>query len=307
MASQFPPIVFFGSDNFSLPLLAALQAAGWEIQAVITKPDSRAGRGRQLTAPPTKVWAAERGISVLQPDKLSEAEPKLNHFGVQMGVVASYGKIIPDKVLDLFPLGLINVHPSLLPKYRGPSPIEAAILNGDTETGVSMMRLTPQMDAGPVFAQETMKLNGTETQPQLYDQLAAAGARLLTANLPAITTGELQPTPQDEQKVTVTRLIEKADGQIDWTKPAAQIERQIRAYLTWPGSRTSLFGREVLLTLAHTLPGHDPQLAPGTAEQAAGLIIVQTGNGTLCVDRLKPAGSREMTARQFLAGLRPTR
>lgn len=303
-ASLRPPVVFFGSDNFSLPSLAALHRAGWEIKAVVTKPDSPAGRGRRLTPPHAKVWAQEHGIAILQPEKLTEITDELNSFGVQLGAVASYGKLIPDKILDIFPLGLINVHPSLLPKYRGPAPIEAAILNGDAETGVSIMRVTHEMDAGPVYAQETVPLTGRETQPELYDQLAKIGAELLEEALPGIAAGHLEARPQNDKLAVTTSLIQKADGQIDWAQPAGQIERQIRAYLSWPGSRTELFGREILLTGAHAVPSDNPELEPGAAERVDGAIRVQTGSGTLCLDRLKPAGGREMNAKEFLSGIR---
>jgi methionyl-tRNA formyltransferase len=297
MANPVKPLIFFGSDDFSLAALEALYQAGWPIEAVVTKPDSTAGRGRKLTSPVTKVWAEEHSIPVLQPEKLSDAEPKLNNFRVQLGVVASYGKIIPDSVFDLFPLGLINVHPSLLPKYRGPSPIEAAILNGDSQSGVSIMLLNPEMDAGPIFAQINLPLSGKETQPELYDQLGKRGAELLIDVLPAIVSEELKPQPQDENLVSFTKLIQKSDGQIDWSQPAEQIEREIRAYLGWPGSRTQLFEKDVTITAAH-VESENEVCPPGKC------LHMSTGQGCLVIDKLKPAGGREMTAAEFLAGIR---
>jgi methionyl-tRNA formyltransferase len=297
MASPLSPLVFFGSDDFSLASLEALHLAEWPIKAVVTKPDSPSGRGRKLTAPVTKVWAEEHGIPVLQPEKLSDAEPKLNNFGVQFGVVASYGKIIPDQILNLFPLGLINVHPSLLPSYRGPAPIEAAILNGDSQTGVSIMLLTTKMDAGPIYAQETRALSGTETQSELYDELGKRGAGLLVKVLPKIVSGALKAQAQDESQANITKLIQKSDGLIDWSLPAVEIEQQIRAFLTWPGSRTTLFGKDVTITAAH-VESESEDCPPGKC------LHISTGKGCLVIDKLKPAGGREISAAEFLAGIR---
>jgi methionyl-tRNA formyltransferase len=293
----YPPIIFFGSDNFSLPSLQALHETGWQIKAVITKPDSPSGRGRQLTSPPTKTWAEQHDIPVLQPENLRDTEPKLSQYSVQLGVVASYGKIIPDSVLGLFSLGLVNVHPSHLPKYRGASPIEAAILNGDATTGVTLIKLTSEMDAGPRYVYASgggspRLLN----QSELYDNLAKLGAEELVHHLPYISAGRLLPKPQ-RGNPTYTHLISKSDGQIDWSRPAEQIERQIRAYLTWPGSRTNLFGKDVIITVAHVE-------VEGEACPPGKCLHISTGQGCLVIDKLKPAGGREMTAAEFLAGIR---
>ena len=293
MLNDMKPLVFFGSDNFSLPILKALVESGWPIKAVVTKTDKPSGRGQRLSSPPVKALADERDIPVLQPIKLGEAVTELSNYGVQYGVVASYGRIIPDSVLELFTGGLINVHPSLSPKYRGPAPIEAAILNGDSETGISIMRLATQMDAGPIYSQEVFKLTGRETRPQLYQVLAELSAKLLLEMLPSIVSGQLQPKPQDDTKATTVKLFKKEDGKINWTLPADQIDRQIRALLGWPGSQCNLLGTDVTITAAH-IPLKDEPLAKQLSHP--------TGSGLLIIDHLKPAGKREMTGSEFLAG-----
>ena len=280
------PLIFFGSDEFSLPVLRALVEAGWPVAAVVTKADRPAGRGRAVISPPIKQFADQNHIPVLQPEKLRDVNDELTTFGVQSGVVASFGKIIPDSTLEIFTGGLINIHPSLLPKYRGPSPIEAAILNGDKATGVTLMKLESQMDAGPIYVQERVPLKGSETQVTLYQQLAGIGAQLLLKHLPDTISGKLEPTAQDDAQATYVQLIKKEDGQVDWTKSAKDIEQQIRAYSIWPGSRTELFGREVIITAAHVAQPDEP---------TAKLLTHESADGTLVIDRLKPAGKREMT------------
>lgn len=299
-------LVFFGTDEFSLPCLQALISGGYQVLAIVTKPDSPKNRGLHLNSPPIKDMAVKSNIKVLQPDNLAEITPELKNFEAHAGILVSYGKLIPQSVIDIFPDGIINVHPSLLPIYRGPSPIESAILNGDKETGVSLMRLTAGMDEGPVYAQQAIKLDGTETKIQLYEKLSRIGADMLLQYLPDILSGALKPVSQNNQNATYSQLIKKADGIIDWHKPATTIIREIRAYAGWPQSRTTIMGKEVIITKAHSVPSKPESIKPGLIETLAdiGLLMIYASDGYICVDKLKPAGKSEMTATEFLRGLK---
>ena len=235
-------ILFFGTEDFSLTSLEALVEADFKIGAVITKSDTRRGRGGKQTPPKVKSFALEHNIPVLQPETTDELEKFIQSFSEPAGVLVSYGRIIPQSTIDLFTPGIINVHPSLLPKYRGPTPIESAIINGDNETGVSIMQLDKRMDAGPVYAQKVYPLQGNETKPQLYDTLATMGAELLINTLPSILSGDLQPVPQDENDASYCPWLTKENTLIDPTaKTAQEIERQIRAHLTFPKTRLPFY------------------------------------------------------------------
>lgn len=208
--------------------------------------------------------------------------------------------ILPPIVLDHFSSGLVNVHASLLPRWRGPSPIEAAILEGDTETGVTLMSLAPAMDSGPIYTQAHLPLSDAETKPELYKSLAELGSQVLTQALPDILEGELTPEPQDEAAVTYCPLIQKNDGLIDWQQPAEQIARQIRAYLGWPGSRTEINATTVTITTAHPI---NLSGAPGEfLVTETGELLVYCQTGALIIDRLIPAGKREMSGQDFARG-----
>ncbi len=293
-------VVFFGTDAFSVPSLVALISGGWQVAAVVTKPDSPTGRGRQVSEPAVKRLATAAGIPVLQPHNLEAAQTELAATGATAGVVVAYGKIIPAAILELFPKGLINVHASLLPRFRGASPIESAILANDDETGVTLMRIEPGLDTGPTYDSTKIQLDGTETRPQLYERLAETGADLLTTLLPAILSGQVVAIPQDVADATTTGRLRKSDGDIDWSKPADLLAREVRAYLGWPGSRTELAGTPVTITAAHTGTASGP---PGSAYTTpGGDLAAYAGTGSLIIDALKPAGKREMSGRDFLRG-----
>jgi len=296
-------LLFFGTDAFSAPALEGLIESGYDIVAVITKPDAATGRGRVITPPLVKTIAESRGIPVLQPTRLADIHHEIAALNPSAAVVVAYGKIIPSAIIDLFPKGLINVHASLLPKYRGSSPIEAAILNGDTETGVTIMRINEKMDAGDTYAESKIKLEGHETRLQLHQTLATLGALTLLETLPKILNGELKATPQNEEQATYIKMIHKTDGRIDWSQPALKIERQIRGYLGWPGSRASILGTDVTITAVAVIDQSQAAALPGQfAKDAHGDLIVTCGAGVLRIDRLKPDGKREMTGREFVAG-----
>lgn len=304
-------LVFFGNERLATgtttdtPVLKALIQAGYPIAAVVSnyKPtNSRKNRPLEI-----ETVAAQHHLPLLLPAKLSDIKHQLQAYGAQAGILVAYGKIIPESIISLFPRGIINIHPSLLPLHRGPVPVESVILNGETKTGVSLMQLAKQMDAGPIFAQSHLTLSGHETKQQLADTLLTLGKDMLLKHLPAILAGTLKPQAQDDTQATYDRLILKSDGQVDWSEPANTIERQIRAYLGWPGSRTTLNNAEAIITAVHLQPEPAttpiPSSLPGTAyKTTTSELAVITGRHNLIIDRLKPAGSRDMTARDFLAG-----
>lgn len=300
-------IVFFGTEDFSLAALQALVEGGFSVAAVVTKPDSPQGRGHKLTAPAVKTYALAHGITVLQPQKLTEITNYVTTLDNPAGVLVSYGKIIPQSIIDLFTPGIVNVHPSLLPIYRGPSPIETAILDGATQTGVSIMQLDAKMDAGPIYGQTTYNLQGGESLDFLYAELGFLGNKLLVELLPAIFDGSLQPTAQQSEKATYCSIIKKSDGIIDWHKSAEQLEREIRAYTGWPQSRTTLGGLEVIITDA-TVTGPFENTTPGKLsvifDTDVKTLFIGTAEGQLEITELKPLGKQKMPIQAFLAGYR---
>lgn len=321
------PIIFFGTEKFSLFGLQALIDADYPIAAVVTKPDMKKGRGKSLSAPDVKLLAEKHNIPVLQPTKLTEITEFITPLQPVVGVLVSFGRILPQSIIDLFEPGIINVHPSLLPIYRGPSPIETAILNNDAVTGVTIMQLSAQMDAGPLYAQETLDLDeyrdkaGADfTKETLYTSLGLLGAELLVKTLPGIVSGDLSPLSQDDTKATYCHLITKQDGAIDWHKPADQLEREIIAYAGWPGSRTTLETIDVTITEGYSVyPVEEESGDPGTLhantalnkeDPAYPLLYVTAGKDEhgkttyLKVARLKPAGKKELSDREFINGYR---
>lgn len=297
MTNTSKTIIFFGTDTFSGVSLQQLIDAGYPIGAVVTKPDSKKGRGRELQKPIVKQIAEAHDILVLQPTKVTEIISDIEAITATtgqspVGVLVSYGKIIPQQVIDLFTPGIINVHPSLLPLYRGPSPIESAILNGDDTTGVSIMQLSAAMDAGPVYSQTTAALSGTETLPELEKTLAEDGAKELIRILPDIINGSLVPTPQDDSKAVYCALLKKEDGVLDPSKIGAQqAERRIRAFLTFPKTRITIGSHSIIITKAHV---GDGTTSPLDIECADGEF--------LCIDELISPSGKTMTSNAFING-----
>jgi len=285
-------IVFFGTDDFSLIPLRDLIGAGFNIAAVVTKPDTKSGRGQKIISPAVKRLAVAKKIPVLQPNDLSEISNFISSLGDTIGVVVSYGKIIPVEIINLFKSGMVNIHPSLLPLYRGPSPIESVILNGDKYTGVTIIMLTPKMDAGPIYSQEEIRLSGRESKPELRDTLSKLGSELLIKLLPHIMNGDIKPSPQDETKATYSKILNKTDGNLDpKTTTAAQAERMIRAYLGFPKTKTTLFGHNTIITKAHV---------EKTSKSPVDIVF---GDGSvLSVDELIAPSGRKINGREFFNG-----
>lgn len=285
-------IIFFGTEDFSLTALTGLIEGGYDIAAVVTKPDSKRGRGQVLTAPSVKVLAQRHNIPVWQPVSLIDIADDVRALQPVTGVLVSYGKIVPQAIIDLFTPGIINVHPSLLPKYRGPSPIESAILNGDISTGVSIMQLSRAMDAGPVYAVKNHPLQGTETQAELYHTLAVIGTDLLLETLPAILDNSLTPTEQDDTKAIYCSLLSKSDALLDpATLSATDAERRVRAYLDYPKARIIHGDATLIITKAHVSPTKNTPLD------------VQFKDGAfLVIDELISPTGRRMDAGAYLRG-----
>ena len=301
-------LIFFGNERLATGVrttaatLESLVKAGYEIAAVVS--NFERGQSRSARALEIAEVAEAHHIPVLLPDKPTDILDQLRSFEATAAILVAYGRIVPQSIIDIFPRGIINIHPSLLPLHRGPIPIESVILDGSTETGVSLMSLTKAMDAGPVYGQSKVSLDGTETKQALADKLLDIGGSMLIELLAGILNGAIVAQPQDEAQATYDKLITKDAGLIDWQKSAQQLAREIRAYAEWPKSRTVLGGKEVIITQAHAHPNESASDEPGSSSvgKQSGTIMVNTGAGVLCVGRLKPAGKPEMSAAAFLAG-----
>jgi methionyl-tRNA formyltransferase len=297
-----------GTPQFAVYPLEALVAAGHEIVAVVTQPDRPAGRDRQLTPPPVKLAAERLGLPVLQPATLRDPAvvEQLVALRPDAGLVAAYGEILRKAVLAIPPLGYLNVHPSLLPLYRGPTPVAGAIMAGESSTGVSIMLLDPGMDSGPILGQAVVPLPPDARAGPLTDELFRLGARLLVELLPGYAAGEVAPQPQDHSQATVTRLLKKEDGMVRWELPALVIERMTRAYDPWPGAYSSWQGQALRLLAASVHPEWDGDDEPGTllGRGPAGAPLVATGSGALELLELQPAGKRAMAGAAWFQGLR---
>ena len=291
-----------GSPDFSLPSLRAL-AGTYDVVGVVTQPDRASGRGRELKAPPVKLLAQELGIPVMQPEKLRlpEAMENLRAWSPDLIVVAAFGQILKKDVLELPRFGCINVHASLLPRWRGAAPINAAILAGDEETGVTIMQMDVGLDTGPMLAKRTIRLTPTDTAGSVFDALSQLGANLLLSTLPEYLSGKLIPQPQPEEGMTYAPMLKKEEGKLDFTHDANELERRIRAFNPWPGAYMEFDG--VLLKI------HRAHVESGNAEAGKRLVVqnqpaVGAGGGLLILDEVQPAGKKSMSGKSFLSGAR---
>ncbi len=299
-------IIFLGSPAIAVIPLEALVRAGYQIVAVVTQPDRPAGRRNMLTPPPVKLAAERLGLPVFQPQTLRELAAVAHIAALQpdLGVVAAYGEILRKNVLELPPLGYLNIHPSLLPRYRGPAPVTGAILAGDPETGVSVMRLDSGMDSGPILAQQAVPLPPDARAGNFTMAMFELGSQLLLDVLPAYIHGTLIPQPQDHSRATFTAMLRKQDGQVDWRMPAVQIERMVRAYDPWPGTYTFWKGQQLKLLDVGVRPDLPPTHPIGTLWSEAGQPLVATGTDVLELRQVQPAGKRPMTGAVWLNGQR---
>lgn len=303
-------VVFMGSPEVAVPVLEAVLGLGfgWPVVGVYTAPDRRAGRGREVRSAPVKAFARTRGLDVLSP-ALLRADGETERFealGADLVVLAAYGLLLPKPFLEGPRFGAVNVHPSLLPRHRGAAPVAAAILAGDPSTGASVIVMDEGLDTGPVLARSApVALDGTERTPGLTARLFALGAELLADVLPRYVAGEVVPQQQGEGATLVKRLS-KADGDLDWSRPAAQLERQVRAYDPWPGSATTWRGQrfEVLDAAVAAAPGLVAGLVPGQVIDMDGAVGVGTGDGLLVLRSVRLAGRPATTAAAFVRGHR---
>jgi len=297
-------IVFLGSPAFALPTLEALLATRHEVVAVVSQPDRPAGRGHRPTPPPIKVAAQARGLPVLQPADVSDSESveRLLALAPDVIVVCAYGQILRQRLLDVPKRGLLNVHASLLPRFRGAAPVAAAILAGEAVTGVTIMEVVRALDAGPIVAQVEEPITPFDTTGSLEARLARAGARLLAYVLDDWYTGRVQPRLQDDSLVTYAPQIRREEARLDWSLPAVDLWRRVRAFNPWPGAYTLWQGQRLKIHHAHAVAAPSPE--PGQTCLHAGLPAIATSQGLLVLDEVQPAGKKSMTGKIFLQGAR---
>ena len=300
-------LAYFGTPDFAVPGLEALVASHHQVVVLISQPDRPRGRGQRLQPTPTKIVADAAGIPVLQPTRLKDEVflDALRAHDLDLGVVAAYGRIIPDAVLALPRLGLINIHASLLPAWRGAAPVHRAVINGDRETGVTIMRVVTELDAGPTFAEARRTIGPDETTPEVERALARLGADLVVHVVDALAAGTAIETPQDHSKATYANKIGRDEGAIDWTQPAQRIHDLVRGLQPWPLVSASIGGVRCLIHRTQ-LTSESTEARAGTIAQAAGgVLAVACGDAHLLrILELQPEGKRPMSARDFLAGRR---
>ena len=295
-----PRVLFAGTPDFALASLPALAHSGITPLAVLTQPDRPAGRGKRLTASPVKRFALDRGIEVLQPATLKDpdAVAPIAAFEPDILVVAAYGLILPQSVLDVPTAGCLNVHASLLPRWRGAAPIQAAILAGDAETGISLMAMTAGLDCGPVYVQEALAIGEEETAGELHDRLATLGGELLVRHFDAILHGAVEAMEQDDSRATYAGKISKQDARLDWQRTAAELHRQVRAYNPVPGAFFLFDDMPVKCWRASVVTGAGG--SPGEVLSAGrDGIVIACGQDALRLDSLQRPGKRPVTAGEF--------
>jgi methionyl-tRNA formyltransferase len=292
-------LIFAGTPEFAAQALGAIVEAGHEVVLVLTQPDRPAGRGMSLQPSPVKKLALEKGIEVFQPLSLkdAEAQAKIAAFGAEVMVVAAYGLILPQLVLDMPRFGCINIHASLLPRWRGAAPIQRALLAGDAETGVCIMQMEAGLDTGPVLLRGAFPIAADDTTASLHDRLAALGAKLVVEALGKLP---LPAETQPEVGITYAHKIEKAEAVIDWSKPAAELDRHIRAFNPFPGAQVQFGGQTVKLWRAVPVVAAGPAGTILAVERTA--VVIACGDGALAVSELQKAGGKRLPVQQFLAG-----
>ncbi len=297
-----PKVVFMGSPDFAVPALVAL-AEKFAVAGVVTQPDRPSGRGRNLASPPVKILADELCIPVLQPQRLHK-EPavmdQLRAWNPDLIVVTAFGQILRPEVLDLPQYGCLNVHASLLPRWRGAAPVNAAILHGDAKTGITIMKMDPGLDTGPLISKRAIPIEPDDTAGSMFDKLATLGAELLIESLPAYLSGDLVPQPQDEALATYAPMLHKADGELDFNQPAVELARKVRAFNPWPGAFFQWSGAALKIQAAHSV--EKSTLSVGIRGIHQNLPAVGTAKGLLVLDKLQPAGKKSMPGEVFLRG-----
>ncbi len=303
--NQSKTILFFGNERLATgvttqtPVIKALVSNGYNVAAVVTTSVNYTASSRK----PRKLEIAEQAekfnIPVLEFSRLKDSIEQLKSYGAEVGVLAAYGKMVPQSVIDIFPKGIVNIHPSLLPLHRGPTPLESVILSGEDKTGVSLMQLVSDMDAGPVYKQEVLALTGNESKQELADKLGLIGASMLIEVLPQIIDGTIKPLAQSGP-VSYDKRLEASFSALDANKPATTLEREIRAYKGWPRSKLVFKSQPLIITSAHVVEGNTAK--PGEYVSINGSLALTTSSGTLVIDSLIPAGGKEMSGQAYLLG-----
>lgn len=299
-----PRIIFMGSPDFAIPSLQAL-ADEFKVVGVVTQPDRPAGRGRKLLQPPIKTLALELGIPVLQPLKLRSdkvAKQQIIDWNPDVIVVAAFGQILKNDVLNLAPFGCINVHASLLPRWRGVSPIQSAILNGDPKTGVTIMKMDEGIDTGDIISQQEIPISLEDTGGSLFERLAKLGGKFLIETLPKYIAGDLVPYSQGESPTPYAPMLKKSDGELNFSLPAAILARQVRAFNPWPGSFMNWDHKPLKIHKAYPENNQSPGI--GKLTQFADRPAVGTSEGLLVIDEIQPSGKKTMSGEAFLMGAR---
>lgn len=293
--------IFMGSPEFALPTLQAL-SQHTQLVGVVTQPDREAGRGRKLTPPPVKILAEELGVEVFQPKSLRSefAYTQLTQWKPELIIVAAFGQILRQIILDIPAFGCINVHASLLPRWRGAAPINAAILHGDTETGITIMKMDAGLDTGPFLSKRAISITSQDTAGTLSNRLAVLGSELLIDTLPRYLSGEISPFPQPEEGSTYAPMLSKKDGELDFNKPAEHLSRMVRAYDPWPGTFTYWKGQPLKILEAFSIP--QTLGNPGEHRTVESLPAISTQAGTMVIQKLQPAGKKPMAGNVFLNG-----
>ncbi len=298
-------IVFMGSPDFAIPTLEAL-IEQCTVSGVVTQPDRPAGRGRKLSPPPVKALAEQAGIPVIQPRRLREpwAYEQLRLWAPDLIVVAAYGQILRQNVLDLPPFGALNVHASLLPRWRGAAPIQAAILHGDTRTGITIMKMDAGLDTGPVLSQRSIAIDAQATAGSLAQELADLGARLLIETMPRYLAAEIELRPQDDDQATYAPMLKKKDGLLDFAHSSERLARQVRAYHPWPGAFLHWKEAPLKVLRAASYPDAEADAAPGSTLRFRKMPAVAAAGGILVLETVQPPGKNPMPGRVFLNGAR---
>ncbi|MFC1935356.1 methionyl-tRNA formyltransferase [Chloroflexota bacterium] len=302
-------IVFMGTPDFALPVLEGLRAGGYQVVGVLTRPDRPAGRGRRVTSPPVKTYSQRHGLALSQPPSLRRegVVQQLRSLSPDAIIVAAYGRIVPPEVLAIPPRGVLNLHPSLLPKYRGSSPVATALLEGDSVTGVTIILMDQGLDTGDIVAQRQTSILPRETAGELTYRLFRLGAHLLLEVLPAWEAGAITPVPQDEEQATSTRLYVKEDGELDWALPAVALDRRLRAFHPWPGCYTHWEGK-LLKVLEGVLLGDGAAQVGGPgkvvtlARESGPAVAVVTGQGLLGLGKVQLEGRKPQSIEAFARG-----